>query len=123
MLSRIDQLVQSFEEGIDGFVVPSVDEFQSEFCPDHSKRLQWLTGFTGSNGIAIILKDKKAFFTDGRYILQSKNEIDQDFQKYNLYNKTPYQWLSENLKDLNIYLDSWLLDRNVKKCHVRRQAL
>lgn len=64
------------EKKIDGYIVPTVDEYFSEYVPDCAKRLEFITGFTGSNGIAIILKDTILFFTDGRYITQAFTELD-----------------------------------------------
>jgi Xaa-Pro aminopeptidase len=56
--------------GLDGFIVPHEDEYQNEYVPEALDRLQWLTGFTGSAGAAIVLKDAAAVFVDGRYTLQ-----------------------------------------------------
>ena len=53
--------------GLDGFIVPRADEHQNEYVPANAERLRWLTGFAGSAGIAVILKDKAALFVDGRY--------------------------------------------------------
>src|SRR3982751_4723543 len=52
--------------GLDGFVVPRSDEHQGEYVPLCAQRLAWLTGFTGSAGMAIVLKDRAALFVDGR---------------------------------------------------------
>src|SRR5919206_529458 len=62
--------------GLDGFVVPRSDEHQGEYVPLCAQRLAWLTGFTGSAGIAIVLKDRAALFVDGRYTLQARDQID-----------------------------------------------
>ena len=43
------------ENGLDGFVVPRADEHQGEYVPPRSNRLRWLTGFSGSAGVAIVL--------------------------------------------------------------------
>lgn len=60
---------------IDGYIIPHSDEYQNEYTPDCSKRLEYITGFKGSNGIAIITKDNQYFWTDGRYQLQAKQEL------------------------------------------------
>jgi Xaa-Pro aminopeptidase len=62
--------------GLDGFIVPHEDEYQNEYVPEALDRLQWLTGFTGSAGAAIVLKDAAAVFVDGRYTLQVKAQVD-----------------------------------------------
>jgi len=65
------------EQGLDGFVVPHEDEHQNEYLPAANDRLAWATGFTGSAGAAVILKDKAAVFVDGRYTLQVRDQVDQ----------------------------------------------
>jgi Xaa-Pro aminopeptidase len=62
--------------GLDGFVVPRTDRFQNEFVPPCAERLAWLTGFTGSAGVAIVLADRAALFVDGRYQLQAAKQAD-----------------------------------------------
>jgi Xaa-Pro aminopeptidase len=63
--------------GLDGFLVPHEDEHQNEYLPEANDRLAWLTGFTGSAGAAVVLKDKAAVFVDGRYTLQVRDQVDQ----------------------------------------------
>jgi Xaa-Pro aminopeptidase len=53
-------------QDLDGFIVPRADEHLGEYVPAGAERLAWLTGFTGSAGIAVVLADKAAAFTDGR---------------------------------------------------------
>jgi len=57
--------------GQDGVVIASADEYLSEFAPPCSRRLQWATGFKGSMGAAVVLKDRAALFVDGRYVEQA----------------------------------------------------
>ena len=63
-------LREELREGLDGFIVPRADEHLGEYVPASAERLAWLTGFTGSAGLAAVLPDKAAVFTDGRYVLQ-----------------------------------------------------
>ena len=63
--------------GLDGFLVPHEDEHQNEYLPAANDRLAWATGFTGSAGAAVILKDRAAVFVDGRYTLQVRDQVDQ----------------------------------------------
>src|ERR1700677_1247722 len=65
------------QQGLDGFLVPHEDEHQNEYLPAANDRLAWLTGFTGSAGAAVVLKDKAAVFVDGRYALQVRDQVDQ----------------------------------------------
>ena len=58
------------KRGLHGFLVPRADEHLGEYVPASAERLAWLTGFTGSAGLAIVLADRAAVFTDGRYVLQ-----------------------------------------------------
>ncbi len=63
-------------QGLDGFLTPHEDEHQNEYLPAANDRLAWATGFTGSAGAAVILKDKAAIFVDGRYALQVRDQVD-----------------------------------------------
>lgn len=64
--------------GLDGLLIPHEDEHQNEYLPDANDRLAWATGFTGSAGAAVVLKDKAAVFVDGRYTLQVRGQVDLD---------------------------------------------
>ena len=64
------------DQGLDGLIVPHEDEHQNEYLPAANDRLAWATGFTGSAGAAVILKDKAAIFVDGRYALQVRDQVD-----------------------------------------------
>ena len=80
-----------------GFIVPHADEHQSEYLPPSAERLAWLTGFTGSAGMAIVLRDRAAIFVDGRYTLQVAAEIDADsFTVRHLIENPPSEWLAAN---------------------------
>ena len=75
--ARVRELRESLRNlGLAGFIVPKSDEFQNEYVPPHSDRLPWITGFTGSAGIALILQDKAALIVDSRYTLQAKAQAD-----------------------------------------------
>ncbi len=71
---------------LDGYLIPSFDEFQNEYSPECLQRLKWLTGFTGSNGLVLITLDKNYFFTDGRYITQANNQLGDNFVIYDMQN-------------------------------------
>ncbi|MCR9196351.1 MAG: aminopeptidase P family N-terminal domain-containing protein, partial [Hyphomonas sp.] len=63
-------------QGLDGFYVPHEDEYQNEYLPDANERLAWVSGFTGSFGSAMILKDRATLFVDGRYTIQGADQTD-----------------------------------------------
>lgn len=69
---------QMAAQGLDGFLVPHEDEHQNEYLPDANERLAWLTGFSGSAGAAVVLKDRAAVFADGRYTVQVRAQVDAD---------------------------------------------
>ena len=62
--------------GLDGMLIPRADEHLGEHVPASAERLAWLTGFTGSAGMAIVLWQRAAIFTDGRYTLQVTQQTD-----------------------------------------------
>lgn len=64
-----------------GYLLSTTDEYLNEYTPEYAKRLQYLTGFTGSNGLVIVLHNTALFFTDGRYITQSLNQLDNSIFK------------------------------------------
>jgi Xaa-Pro aminopeptidase len=68
--------------GLDGFIVPHEDEWQNEYVPPAYDRLAWVTGFTGSAGAAVVMADEAAVFTDGRYTLQVRAQVDGDLFAY-----------------------------------------
>lgn len=64
------------EKNLDGYIVDSSDPHFSEYLPEQFKDRQWLTGFTGSNGIALVSKDAAYLWTDGRYFIQAENQLE-----------------------------------------------
>ncbi len=96
--------------GLDGFVVPRADEHQGEYVPAAAKRLAWLTGFTGSAGTAVVLPDCAAVFSDGRYTLQMRDEVDTArFETRHITDDPPAAWLRARAKPgQRIGYDPWL---------------
>ena len=96
--------------GLDGFVVPISDEHMSEYVGSYAQRLQWLTGFGGSAGTAVVLKDKAAMFVDGRYTLQVRDQVDGRFYDYESVPQTsPAKWLAVHAGEgAKIGFDPWL---------------
>lgn len=84
--------------GVDGFLVPRTDEYQGEYVPACAERLAWLTGFTGSAGIAVVLAGEAAIFVDGRYTTQVRRQVDTDaFAPVAVAETRPSRWLQERL--------------------------
>ena len=110
------------ELALDGFLVPRADEHQGEYVPPHAQRLAWLTGFTGSAGAALVLKDSAYIFVDGRYELQVRAQTDPKVFSYeSLVTNPPATWLAENGKGLNIGFDPWL--HTISEARNLREAL
>jgi Xaa-Pro aminopeptidase len=81
-----------------GFLVPHSDEHQDEFLPPQAERLAWLTGFTGSAGVAVVLDKAAALFVDGRYILQARAQTNQQlFEVLQTPQAKPSSWIAEQL--------------------------
>jgi Xaa-Pro aminopeptidase len=85
-------------QGLDAFIFSRADEHQNEYVPPSEERVAWLTGFTGSAAIVAVLADQAALFTDGRYTLQAKDQIDGKlFSVEHMVEKPASKWLAENL--------------------------
>ncbi|MEI2298325.1 aminopeptidase P family protein [Ensifer sp. MJa1] len=97
---RIGALRRKLEEtGLDGYVVPRFDEHQGEYCAPHDNRLAFVTGFTGSAGVAIVMRDRAAIFVDGRYQVQVRDEVDlETFAIEHFYDAPLKAWLRTNLR-------------------------
>lgn len=95
---------------LDGFIVPRADEFQGEFVPPCAERLKWLTGFTGSAGIAAVLSDRAVVMSDGRYAIQLKSQVDGAlFDTGDSTKEGIGAWLAANAqKGGRIGYDPWL---------------
>ena len=106
--------------GLDGFIVQRADEHQGEYVPPRGQRLAWLTGFTGSAGLAIVLRDRAALFVDGRYTLQAAGQVETgSFEIHHLIEEPPAQWLATVLKKGEVLAyDPWLHTPNeVERFH------
>jgi Xaa-Pro aminopeptidase len=96
--------------GLTGFVVPRSDRHQNEYVPACEQRLAWLTGFTGSAGVAVVLMERAVLFVDGRYTLQAREQVDTSlFAIEHLIEMPPNRWIEENLTaDDRLGYDPWL---------------
>src|SRR5437660_9972440 len=84
--------------GLTGFIVPRSDRHQNEYVPACEQRLAWLTGFTGSAGVASVLMHRAVLFVDGRYTLQVRDQVDTSFLRIeHLVEMPPARRIGENL--------------------------
>ena len=96
MKKTINRLKKKFKKyGIDGYVIPKNDEYFTEYSKIN--RLKIISNFSGSAGLAVILKNKNYLFTDGRYTIQSEIESGKNF-KILSYEKIINCKLFKNLK-------------------------
>ncbi|HHB82873.1 MAG TPA: aminopeptidase P family protein, partial [Devosia sp.] len=98
------------EAGIDAFLVPLADAHRGESLPDSEQRLAYISGFTGSAGIAIVSKNKAALFVDGRYTLQAPAQTDTSiFEVLKVPDDKLNDWIINNLPDgAKLGFDPWL---------------
>src|SRR5271169_6384452 len=93
-----------------GFVIPRADQQQNEYVAPSEERLAWLTGFTGSAGMAIVLTKEAAVFVDGRYTLQAGKQVDgKAWAVEPLIDPSPEGWLAKRLSAGDrLGFDPWL---------------
>ena len=81
MKNYVKELRNKFKKyEIDGYVIPKNDDYFTEYSK--LNRLELISNFSGSAGLAIILKNKNYLFTDGRYTIQSQLESGKNFKIY-----------------------------------------
>lgn len=98
---------------LDACIIPSNDPHQSEYVADHWKTREWISGFSGSAGVALVTKNYAGLWTDSRYFLQAEKELQSS--GFSLHKQViPHapehlDWLLENLPENSIVgLDAWL---------------
>jgi Xaa-Pro aminopeptidase len=97
-------------QGLDGFIVPRADEHLGEYVPASAERLAWLTGFTGSAGLAVVLADRAAVFSDGRYVLQLAAQTDPAlWERRHMVEEPPPGWIAANAPGARIGYDPLLI--------------
>jgi len=96
-LSALRQWLET--QALDGIIVPRTDAFQSEYCHPHDDVLAWLTGFDGSAGHALILRDRALLFVDGRYQVQAREQVDlAEIEILHLHNDPLAEWLDRHVE-------------------------
>lgn len=109
--ARLDALrKQLAKDGLDGFVIPISDEHMSEYVGAYAQRLEWLTGFGGSAGTAVVLANEAGIFVDGRYTLQVRDQVDGKLWSYQSVPQTSVaEWLGQHAPHgAKIGYDAWL---------------
>ena len=86
-------------EALTGFIVPHADEHQSEYLPPSAERLAWLTGFTGSAGMAIVLADRRACSSTAATRCRCADQVDAGFAPEHLIETPPAKWLWAHAQD------------------------
>ena len=108
---RVAQLRQRLVGlGLDAVFVPRADEHMGEYVPPSAERLKWLTGFSGSAGLAVITASAAAIFVDGRYVLQAAAQVDKaTFEILEVPQNEPHAWLAGKLRSGAVAaFDPWL---------------
>ncbi|SFS14355.1 aminopeptidase P family protein [Yoonia litorea] len=97
------------EKGFDVFLVPRADAHQGEYVAPRDARLEWLTGFSGSAGFCAVMQDRAGIFIDGRYRLQVRQQVAQDFTPVHWPETQLSDWLQEHCNaGATIAYDQWL---------------
>jgi len=86
-------------QNIHAYLVPRADEYMGEFVAPYAERLQYISAFTGSAGLAIITEDKAFALSDARYTLQIAAQVDSTcFETGDYITTPPYQWIMNNME-------------------------
>ncbi len=95
-MEKINKLKKEFKKKkIDGYLIPKNDQFFGEYVPKYNDRLNYITNFSGSYGLSLILKEKSYLFVDGRYTLQATNQSGKLFKIVTLPTKMPIDFLGK----------------------------
>ncbi|WP_234732066.1 aminopeptidase P family protein [Acidocella facilis] len=98
------------QHGLDGYLIPRSDEYLGEYVPPCGERLAFISGFTGSAGLAIVLGARAAVFSDGRYTLQLEQETDASaWERRHIIEDKPEAWLAEAAPGGRIGYDPWTI--------------
>ena len=115
-MNKINQLINILnKQNCDAYLIPKNDEYFGEYVPENKDRLKFISGFTGSTGLALILKNKSYLFVDGRYTLQAKKEIHKDFKICEIPKIKPHYILKNLNKEITLGFDPKLFTSNTLK--------
>lgn len=115
-MNKINQLRNILnQQNCDGYLIPKNDEYFGEYVPKNKDRLKFISGFTGSAGLALILKNKSYLFVDGRYTLQAKAEINKNFEICEISKIKPHYILKNLNKKITLGFDPKLFTSSTLK--------
>jgi Xaa-Pro aminopeptidase len=115
-MDKINQLRNILiKQNCDAYIIPKNDEYFGEYVPKNKDRLKFISGFTGSTGLALMLKNKSYLFIDGRYTLQAKKEIYKDFKICESTKIKPHFILKNLNKEITLGFDPKLFTSNTLK--------
>ena len=115
-MNKINQLRNLLnKQNCDAYLIPKNDEYFGEYVPKNKDRLKFISGFNGSTGLALILKNKSYLFVDGRYTLQAKKEIYKDFKICEIPKIKPHYILKNLNKEITLGFDPKLFTSNTLK--------
>jgi Xaa-Pro aminopeptidase len=115
-MNKINQLRNILnQQNCDGYLIPKNDEYFGEYVPKNKDRLKFISGFTGSAGLALILKNKSYLFIDGRYTLQAKAEINKNFEICEIPKIKPHYILKNLNKKITLGFDPKLFTSSTLK--------
>ena len=111
IIKRI-KLIQNYlcDNDLDGFIQPRADSYLGEYVPKSDARLEWISGFTGSAGVILVLRKKVILFVDSRYTIQAKHETKNTGIKIILsFKQSLEKYILKNIKNFTrIAFDPWL---------------
>ena len=121
---RIKQLINKFNQfNIEGYIIPKNDEFFSEYAAIN--RLKIISNFSGSAGLAIVLRKNNYLFVDGRYTIQAQQQSGKQFKIIEIHKFLPHKIIKNltlgfdpNLltrKQLNVYFGNSLMLKQINK--------
>lgn len=101
-MSNLNSLRRHLSEWqVDAVLVPHEDKYLNEYPPADAELLAWVSGFTGSAGMAVIGKKHAAMFVDGRYTIQAKKQLDSnDWESFLINDMPPQQWAKHKFKTI-----------------------
>ncbi|PKU87077.1 Xaa-Pro aminopeptidase [Dendrobium catenatum] len=108
-LDELRSLMKSHSPPLDALVVPSEDNHQSEYVSDRDKRREFISGFTGSAGLALITMNEALLWTDGRYFLQATQQLSDRWKLMRIGEDPAVEnWIVDNLQsDAAVGIDPW----------------
>ena len=113
-MNKIDKLRKIIQQNnCDGYLIPKNDEYFGEYVPENKDRLKFISGFSGSSGLAVILKNRSYLFVDGRYTLQAKAEVNKNFKICEISKIKPEDIFKSLNRKISLGFDPKLFTSNV----------